>query len=162
MQVLAKLDDVVALVHLDREQDRRFTANPRIIGRVFVDAVDAGDVAKVHGLPGLGNIDHDVADLIFGLERGAGLDLHLGVTGRHAAGVFDRVSALKGLRYILWVDAVLRQLLPRRADLNALLLIADALDLRDRRDGADRSFDALRVVSEIAVTIGLALYRDEH
>ena len=95
VQLLAELYDIVSLVHLDREQDGRFAADACILGRVLVDALHIGKIAQVDGLSGRRHIDHDLPDLLFGLERAIGLDGKLAVSAGNAAAKHDGVAALQ-------------------------------------------------------------------
>ncbi len=135
-QRIAEVHDVVALVHLDRQQNGLFVVEARILGGVFVDPLDIGHVADVNRLPRRRNIHHHLPYLVFGLKAAAGFDRHLVLAGRHAARKLHSIAPLQRAHHVHRIYAILRQPFRGGGDIDLFLLIADALDLRNRRERA--------------------------
>ena len=158
---VAEVNDVVAFVHFHREQNGLFAVAARILTRILVDARHIGHVAHVNRLPGGRNIHSYLANLILGRETAAGFEGYFVAAGRHTACILNRIATRERLHDPKRVDGILRQLLGRGADVDFFLLIADALDLRDRRNGAQPRFHGLRVVFQLPGAIVAAMDRNQ-
>ena len=108
-QGIAEVHDVVALVHLHRQQNRLLAVEARIFGGVLVHPLYIGQIADGYRLAGRRDIDHKMANLVFGLECPAGFNRHLTLLGRHAAGILHCVASLQRLHHSQRIHGILRE-----------------------------------------------------
>ena len=74
LHMRAKLDDVLAANHLQRQQDTLLTVISDILTRIGVLTFDGSDVAQADHIIGETGTDDGLCQLILGVERGLDMD----------------------------------------------------------------------------------------
>ena len=150
LDVAPERQDVAALAHGDGEPDGVLPVDAEHrLRRVGGTARDARDVAQADHPAVRDEVDRQ--DVLLGPERARDTDEDLLVPGLHDAGRRDGVLGLQRGDQRGAVDAEAGQLLGRELDVDALVLRAEDVDLRDVRQLEELLADLVDVVPQLAV-----------
>ena len=162
LHLLTKVNDVIALDHLQREQDAFLAVVLDIGTRAGVLALDGGDIADTDHLARGGAVEDGLCHVVLRIER----RLHMDVATQLAVCQATRVerSRLSGelAHQHGRVDAVVGQAVAVEIDGQLLLLSAHADDIRQAGYRAQAVAEPRDIFLHLAIGLLLAFERDEH